>query len=136
MIYESAELLQKDLEYWTRILRLQDWDIEATIRRARELDYENTAATVAWTFENKQAVIKLLDPVDYMPGLMEDQDHEVSLVHELLHLHYAGFDETERGSLAHAMLEQSINAISNALVWLRRQGVKNLGTEERNSTIR
>jgi hypothetical protein len=121
MIYETEEALQNDLIYWQKTLRLQDWDIYARVARGRELFNENSAACIRWVLPKKTATLQLLDPSDYDPGLAVDQDHEVSLVHELLHLHYAPFDHTEEGSLELYMLEQSIEAISRALVALRRR---------------
>jgi hypothetical protein len=121
MIYESEDQLQQDLDYWQKVLRLQDWDVEVNVVRARDMTLENSAAAVTWVLPKRMASVTIMDPIDYPPGLMGEQDQEVSLVHELLHLHYAPFDETEKGSLPEVMLEQSIEAISRALVLLKRQ---------------
>lgn len=122
MIYETQEQLDEALLEWQKTLRLQDWQIRARLVRGRDMFTEESAASVRWTFPKKMATIQLLDPADYEPNIEFPQDHEISLVHELLHLHYAGFDETENGSVEHALLEQSIEAISTALVALKRGG--------------
>jgi hypothetical protein len=119
--YENDEQLQEALIFWQKVLRLQDWDVYARIARGRELFTENSAAAVRWTLAKKVATLQLLDPIDYEDNLAVEQDHEVSLVHELLHLHYAPFDNTEDDSLELYTLEQSIEAISRALVDLKRK---------------
>lgn len=121
MIFQSNQEVEAAVVEWQKVLRLQDWDIIARIVRARDMFTEDSAASVRWTFQKKMATIVLLDPEDYDPNIAFAQDHEISLVHELLHLHYAGFDNTEQDSLEQMLLEQSIEAISTALVQLKRQ---------------
>lgn len=122
MIYETQEQLDAALKEWQKVLQLQDWKVKASIVRGRDMFMEDSAAAVRWTFPKKMATIVLLDPLDYEPNRDFPQDHEKSLVHELLHLHYAGFDSTEPGSVELDLLEQSIEAISTALVELKRKG--------------
>lgn len=116
---QAEELLAE----WQRILRLQDWNIKIDIRRDREMELQSSMAEVHWTIEKKAAIMHLLDPIDYQNDYFPI-DHEVSIVHELLHLHMAGFDakfDTPEG----VAQEQAINAISTALVFLKRRGVDN-----------
>ncbi len=49
-------------------------------------------------------------------------DLEETLVHELLHLTCAPF-EPEHGSLAHTLMEQTIDMLAKTLVRLKRGGV-------------
>lgn len=121
MIFENDKQLQDSLEEWQKILRLQDWIVQAKVVRARDMILDESAAAVSWTYSKRMASIQLLDPLDYTSELMEEQDHEISLVHELLHLHYAGFETTSRGTVEHALMEQSIEATSRALVYLKRK---------------
>ena len=121
-IYENDEQLQQALAEWQKILRLQDWIIKASIRRERDMYLANSSAAVRYNYEKRMAFIHIMDPIDYEPDLMVPQDMEISLVHELLHLHYAGFDQTEKGTIEYALVEQSIEAISRALVELKRSG--------------
>lgn len=118
--FETNEQLQAALAEWQKILRLQDWNIYARIAREKDLFCPDSAAAINWVLAKKTATLQLLDPIDYGEDLAVDQDHEVSLVHELLHLHYAPFDNTENDTLELYMLEQSIEAISRALVSLKR----------------
>lgn len=103
---------------WQRRLRLQDWTVRATWARYWEL---NGVAHVAYVTEAKTAHIKVIVPEDYR----SDEDlwpyvPEQSLVHELLHLHFAPFD-TERGSPLHIAEEQAVAAMAEALVTLKRE---------------
>lgn len=42
-----------------------------------------------WQLKTKIATIRILDPIDYPENLIIEQDMEKTLVHELLHLHFA-----------------------------------------------
>ncbi len=120
MIYETQEQAQQACREWQKILRLQDWDVTAVIRRGREMKLEDAQAEVSWKSENKTAIVRLLDPLDYQNDIYE-QDHERSLVHELLHLHMVMF-ATETGTLEDLAQEQAINAMATAFVGLKRGG--------------
>lgn len=115
-IYKDNDAARKGLEAWAKRLRLQDWQIMVTIERARDMPLEGKSGCVKWFVQDKSAHIMLLDPLDYVPNPYEEQDHEETLVHELLHLHFQHFENTEPGTLADTMLEQTINILSALLV--------------------
>lgn len=115
---EQAEGL---LAEWQKTLKLQDWDIVIDIRREREMELEGGQAEVHWHKDKRMAIIHLLDPLDYSNQYWP-QDHEMSLVHELLHIHMVGF-AAEDGTPEDAAQEQAINAISFALVDLKRKSM-------------
>ena len=107
--------LQEILVKWQKILRLQDWVI--TIQYAKHFDLNPDAqGQVGWNLFKKSAHIKVMDPGDYDPSWPFPQDVQKTVVHELLHLHMAPFDETKADSLGDKMLEQAIECISSALV--------------------
>lgn len=114
----TQEQAQQSLLEWQKILRLQDWQIKIKIARDREFLTEGMAEVV-WLREKKQAMVKLLDPLDFASDIIYPQDHELSIVHELLHLHMVDFDQ-EVGTLENIAQEQAIHAISTALVTLKR----------------
>jgi len=118
VIYETQEQAQQACQEWQKILRLQDWEIVIKIKRARELQ-SDCQAEVQWKNTKKIAIIHLVDPVDYQNDHFP-QDHEVSLVHELLHLHMSMFDQ-EPDTPEGTAQEQAIHAISTALVELSRK---------------
>lgn len=57
----------------------------------------------------------VLDPVDYPPDIITPYELEETLVHELLHLHFAPF-MSEHDTLERTLQEQAIDAIAKALV--------------------
>jgi len=116
LIYKNQQELNKALEYWKRVLRLQDWDIKAEICRQKDIDIDDAQGQCNWVLEKKQAYIRILDPIDY-PSTRFEQNHEETLVHELLHLHFAPFDA--ESELEHILQHQAIVAISRALVELK-----------------
>jgi hypothetical protein len=115
---EQAEALCLE---WQRTLRLQDWQIKVKIARGNGLDLpEGIQGRCEWVIKRRSAFIRLLDPVDWDKTCLWPQDMEVTLVHELLHLHMAPFDEFKVGTPKDVAVEQAIVAISNALVTLKR----------------
>lgn len=107
---------------WQKILRLSDWDVRVRVRRKDtiELQGDDIQGRCYWTVTRREATIILLDPVDFPPSCTFPQDMEATLVHELLHLHGAGFDEFKVGDAQDRALEQMIHATSYALVELKR----------------
>lgn len=106
---------------WQQILGLQDWDVKPGIYRASRFNVAEAQAECNWTLKKKTALIRILDPTDYPENIMWPQDLEQSLVHELLHLHMAPFDDTKSGSPEEIMMEQATDLIAKALVRLKRQ---------------
>lgn len=114
-LFEELETAERYLAKWQKLLRLQDWDIHIYIKRAQDFHISESQGEVTWNLPRKEAIIRLLDPIDY--GERDwSQDHEVTLVHELLHLHFAHHREPVTED------EQAIAAISKALVTLEREG--------------
>lgn len=120
MIYRNDDELQRDCAEWQKRLRLQDWIVKPMIARARELESNNCGGECEWNLRLKTAVIRILSAVDYPDNLIFEQDMEQTLVHELLHLHFAPlFASTEDKSIECAQ-EQAIESIAGALVQLKR----------------
>ena len=120
VILTEDELREKCAE-WQRILRLQDWDVIVTVERASNMRVSEVNGECEWTLQTKQARIRILDPIDYPDNIKWPQDMEQTLVHELLHLHFAPFDRFDRESLEHVTMEQAIDLIAGALVNLKRK---------------
>lgn len=118
MIYLTQEEAEKALVEWQSVLKLRDWDIKIQIVRRNGLVDPEGMAEVRYKHIKRMAIINLLDPIDYDNDLW-GQDHEISMVHELLHLHFMGF-EAEEGTPEDKAQEQAIDAISKSLVYLRR----------------
>lgn len=69
--------------------------------------------------ESRKSVIHIIDPFDYPRNTMFAQDMEQTLVHELLHLHFAPFEPDGEG-LASCMMEQTIELLAGILVGQQR----------------
>ncbi len=123
MIYQNADEATAVCAVWQRRLRLSDWDVKIQIVRQSEMKSETFQGQVGWTINGKQAIIKILDPIDYDPSLLWPQDHEQTLVHELLHLHSAPFDDFDAGGPKDVALEQMIDLTAIALVNAYREGL-------------
>lgn len=122
MIYETQEQAQQACREWQERLYLRDWDIRAKICRQEFMPRPDIMAHVNCVYPSKQALIKLLDPIDYPQDAEWEQDHEQSLVHELLHLHCWGFSATDATSPEGIAEDQAVDALARALVALKRAG--------------
>lgn len=118
----TQEELQALCADWQARLRLQDWDVFVVVKRERDMR-SNCMGSVNWVLPKRVAAIQILDPCDFPPDVVCEQDQEKTLVHELLHLHFAPFAvaETEDGGPQDLAQEQAINAIASALVKLKRE---------------
>lgn len=86
MTLTAANLLER-LAFWQAVLRLQDWDIDATFVRRQDLT--STTALGQTTIDcYRRARVRILDPLDFTDREWPvDRDSEATLVHELVHLH-------------------------------------------------
>ena len=119
----TEESLQDELAFWKRLLHLEQWDIVARIARGNGLDLpEQVQGRCNWTISRHEALIRIMNPIDWDKGIIFPQDMEATLVHELLHLHLAPFDNFKSDTAEDNALEQAIHHLSLALVSLRRAG--------------
>lgn len=126
-IYESAEQLNDNIAYWQGVLRLQDWDISASIYRRDDMpgsDDNMGLNRICW--EHKHSRISILSHID----LTGEIDQEQTAVHELLHLHVEPMffvrtnDKDEQITFSAEILipkEQMINRLASTLVELNRR---------------
>jgi hypothetical protein len=107
-------------EYWQGILRLQDWDVKVVIARGREfVTGEGSQGECTWQLPTKQALIKLIDPIDYPTDTKWPYDPEKTLVHELLHLHFAPLGLSDDKEIEQ---EQAIDLIATGFLKVHRAG--------------
>lgn len=118
--FEAA--VEAQLRYWQQVLRLQDWNISLQVVRQHDLGDPEAIAECQYYIDRKDAFIRVIPPSDldkfeetFMAG--EARDYDVTLTHELLHLHFAGFDDPQHEQEQ----EQVINTLSRALVKLYRE---------------
>lgn len=110
----------KTLPYWQGLLGLLSWDIKIKTCRHKEMHGESNMGSVWFQKNMEQAIIYLLDPIDYNSVELDgfQVDAERSLVHELLHL---VFLIKERSDQDEEIMERGINRLSRILVTLRRK---------------
>lgn len=100
------------LAFWQPVLRVADWHVLV------QLDAKLEAYGVCQPdYTYKRALITLRDPAAPLPGY----DLEETLVHELVHLHFAAFD-TQGGSPERTAEEQAVESLMRALIQLKRSG--------------
>lgn len=112
---------QAQVDAWTRVwqqrLDLAEWHITTRIVRVTDLK-PNTAGNIRWQNENKSAVIKVLDPLDYNLPLQEiGSDMEYTIVHELVHLQLSVLPHDASTKMTEEVV---VNRISEALLLLEK----------------
>lgn len=106
------------LRKWQPILRLADWEIKAKFASKDHL--EEDEGECVHTLTRKAAVVRVLRPKDFAGEPVWTYDGEYLLVHELIHLHFAPFQEEVRGTPRDVAQEQAIDAMARAFVELDR----------------
>jgi len=117
----TQEQLEALCREWQGILRLQDWDVKPELVRRFDLLDESRQGECQYELQLKAAVIRVLRAEDLPPSPWP-ADLEKTLVHELLHLHFAPFMPEPEEGLRHVAAEQAIELIAEALVRLKRNG--------------
>lgn len=114
------EMLQAECLLWQQRLRLQDWNVQVKLCRLNEISGGDALANITHYEERKDAVMRLLAPMD-IPLVKEEflgceaSNYDLSIVHELLHLHLIPLSDYNNPAKRVAE-EQAINAISRCLV--------------------
>lgn len=119
----NEKIIKKLLEEWQERLGLQDWAIALRYNcKESDMELENVEGETEWSASIKDAVIRILDPLEYGSRIQEF-DFEKVLVHELLHLKFAVLD-CEKGSYESKVMEvvrhQLIDDLARALVMAKR----------------
>lgn len=111
----TEQHLQELCAKWQKRLGLSDWTVKASLVRQYEMGDEQAVGHCNWVLSKRSASIKVLDPIDYPPDIITPYNPETTLVHELIHLHFAPF-MADHDTLEHILQEQAIDAIAKALV--------------------
>jgi hypothetical protein len=109
---------REQVAYWQRVLRVQDWKVEIEFWPHKAL--EDSVAKTLMNVNNKSAVLILrypeqLSAVEHDWPAGEAADYDLSIVHELLHLHLRPLDSTQL-----VAEEQACNLIALALIQVYR----------------
>jgi hypothetical protein len=106
---------------WIWRLRLRDWNIRWRVVRKGELPVDRSGACDSSAMK-RTANIRILHPEDADSAWLDPYDLELTIVHELIHLHLASwallFDE---GDQANLFLEQAVHALSSTFVAADRE---------------
>ena len=109
----TEDRAQDWLRLWQKRLRLEDWKIDVKIVRIWDLE-QGTLGHIDWSTTHHTAMIKVLNPADYeLPPDKIPADMELSIVHELVHLHLSvlPLNKSSRN-----VEEQVVSMIADALV--------------------
>lgn len=106
-------------EEWATLLRLEDWDIEIEVVRAKELGGEKCLGDCDFWMPKMVAKVRVADPETVDEECLGRTDVETVLVHEILHVRFAPYSP-EEGTEAHRDFEVAIHRVSEALVHLKR----------------
>lgn len=117
--------LEQLCDFWQEELKLGDWKVEVVLTRSFEMNADSQGECHYRT-RKRMAVVKLLDARDFSGYSAFPQDHEITLVHELLHLVFSYRDHEEggmdRSDLSDVLEEQAVDALAHTLVNLKRAG--------------
>ena len=103
---------------WKRRLRLMDWEV--VVRFSPEKEVEGDGKTL-YHKQLKIANIQICDEGTFVGGCgVQEYDAEQILVHELLHLHFPGFEDGAPGHANHDKFETAIDLIAWGLVRAKR----------------
>ena len=116
----SQKQLDAWLRQWQRALRLQDWEVKVAARRERAMHSDDCEGCNRYQPALKRASIHIRDVLDDPEDADFPPDPEATIVHELLHLHFAPFYVTK--GLVNIFQEQAIEVITQSLVGLKRKG--------------
>ena|SRR3990167_24249 len=114
--------LERLVKKWQLILRLEDWDVD--IDFGSIIETEGNAAICEWVINEKAAKVRVLRLRDWPKDFIGTRDYEITVVHELEHLHAARFDRYRAGSPRDVALELMIQRNAEALVALDRKAGK------------
>lgn len=126
-VFDELILTEKQLHdrarYWLTKLNLNHWEVCIGISRKSNMPIKDASGACKWNLHQALAWIVIIDPLDY-PCEDFKFDMEVTLVHELLHLHFAPFDTFSPDTLEDIMKERAVEHIARTLVELDRKGKK------------
>lgn len=114
--------IEKLVKKWQKYLRLQDWDIRVVLHNQFEC-----VAEIHQKTNSREAVLNIREaPLAskrtgaWMPT---DDDYEISIVHELLHLQFwITVEEFYGKKKATREMEKAVDTMAKVLVNLKRNG--------------
>jgi hypothetical protein len=114
----AKHLMKERLQSWQERLSLTDWKISIELVPREKLE-PDTLGNVHWDTDNRQASIGVLSTRDYplMPFREMLDDMELTVVHELVHIHLASLPRSEA---SRGREERAVDQLSRALLKLAK----------------
>jgi hypothetical protein len=114
----AKHFIMERLQVWQERLSLDDWKISIELVRRQKLD-PDTLGNVHWDTDNRQGSIGVLSTRDYpaMPFRDMLDDMELTVVHELVHIHLASLPRSEA---SRGREERAADQLSRALLKLAK----------------
>ncbi len=114
----AEKFVARALRTWQERLNLNDWNIQVQLVRPSSLE-PKTLGNIHWDTSTRKATIDVLSAYDYtlpFPEMLNDM--ELTVVHELVHLHLSSLPRTEasRGDEEHV-----VDQISRTLLSLSKR---------------
>jgi hypothetical protein len=116
----SQRQLDAWLREWRKALRLQDWNVKIECKREKDMEFAACHGLCNYSTSLKNATITIRDSLDFKDGGGWPEDVEATVVHELLHLHFAPIHISK--GLGNTLQEQAIEVLAQCLVALKRKG--------------
>ena len=119
----TQKKLEEIVRKWQKIICLQDWEIK--IRHTHHSDLAvGRSADVQMNLEEREALVRILEPGHYYHWLNKEQDVESDIVHELIHIPFQAVETYARRKEEKAIevaVENGVNQIRTALIMLDRR---------------
>ena len=104
---------------WQLVLGLTDWEIVWKKCRREDFDSREQQGEVKYCSDIKQAIIKIMDEIDWdNPDFTQDQEKVV--VHELLHLKFHLLDKV-KGEIWDLIIHQYVEELAKSYVATKRK---------------
>ena len=123
MVILAQGRIEDLLREWQERLRLLDWDIRVE-ENVEVYGMDDNQGFVEFAEPNKEAVISLLDPSQFVKDSYFTYDVERTLVHELLHLKLCLIDKSE-SETQNRLVHQIIEDLAKALIDAKRAKTSN-----------
>jgi hypothetical protein len=112
------KFVNEKVAVWQRNLSLEDWNISILMCRRGDLKLK-TLGGIRWDKSKRTAVISVLAASEYRLPVDEMlDDMEMTIVHELIHVHLAALPRSEASRRDE---ERAVNQLAQALLRLDRK---------------
>ena len=111
--------IKADLIKWKSRLGLSDWDITVEFKNAQDMRQNMGIAAIRENIQH--AAIRLMKTEDRQQSEPGEDDIELDLVHELIHVRLWAVDQDDTKGVPHACKEQAIEWIAKVLIKTDRQ---------------